>query len=145
MKVPRDGSLTLADIRPPSLSIVCEPCGRHGRYNVAKLIAEHGDTKLTHLLVTLANCQKARSASIHDRCKGEVPGLQLPSLRLPGPRRELWRRDPAAGRDRGARMSLQAIAAELAAGGHAAASGKPFSTSVVTRMTVGKAASGPRG
>jgi DNA invertase Pin-like site-specific DNA recombinase len=35
---------------------------------------------------------------------------------------------------RGERLSLQAIAAELAARGHAAASGKPFSTSVVARM-----------
>jgi hypothetical protein len=36
---------------------------------VAKLIEEHGDAKLTDLLVTLADCQKARSASVHDRCK----------------------------------------------------------------------------
>jgi hypothetical protein len=30
---------------------------------------EHGDAKLPDLLQALANCQKARSASIHDRCK----------------------------------------------------------------------------
>jgi len=29
----------------------------------------HGDAKLTDLLQMLANCPKARSASIHDRCK----------------------------------------------------------------------------
>ena len=47
-----------------------ERCGRHGRYNVARLIAAHGaDAKLTELLVTLANCEKARSFSIYDRCK----------------------------------------------------------------------------
>jgi hypothetical protein len=34
-----------------------------------RLIAEHGDAKLTHLLLTLADCQKTRSASIYDRCK----------------------------------------------------------------------------
>jgi hypothetical protein len=32
----------------------------YGRYNVARLIAAHGaDAKLTELLVTLANCEKA--------------------------------------------------------------------------------------
>jgi hypothetical protein len=67
--MPRDGALVLSDLRQPTLSIVCEPCGRRGRYNVAKLMEQHGDAKLTHLLLTLAACPKARSASIHDRCK----------------------------------------------------------------------------
>jgi hypothetical protein len=67
--MPRDGALTLSDVRGPTLGIVCEPCGRRGRLSVAKLMAEHGDAKLTDLLQTLADCQKARSASIHDRCK----------------------------------------------------------------------------
>jgi hypothetical protein len=39
--MPRD-FLTLADVRSPSLTIVCEPCGRRGRYNVHRLIAKHG-------------------------------------------------------------------------------------------------------
>jgi hypothetical protein len=30
-------------------------------------MAEHGDAMLTELLTTLAECPKARSASIHDR------------------------------------------------------------------------------
>ena len=63
--MPRDGSFTLSDVREPTLSIVCEPCGRRGRYNVARLIEQHGDAKLTDLLVTLADCQKAHSASAH--------------------------------------------------------------------------------
>ena len=67
--MPRDGSLTLADVRRPSLTIVCEPCGRRGRYNVLKLMAEHDDAKLTDLLVTLAECRKTGSASVHDRCR----------------------------------------------------------------------------
>ena len=65
----RDGSLVLSDLRQPTLSIVCEPCALRGRYSVAKLIEEHGDAKLTDLLLTLANCPKARSASIPDQCK----------------------------------------------------------------------------
>jgi hypothetical protein len=68
-RMPRDGALTLSDVLSPTLSIVCEPCNRHGRYSVARLVEEHGDAKLTELLVTLANCPKARWASVHDRCK----------------------------------------------------------------------------
>jgi hypothetical protein len=70
---PRDGSLILSDVGGPTLTIVCQPCGR-GRYNVDKLMAEHGDAKLTDLLVTLANCEKARSFSVYDRCKAVYEG-----------------------------------------------------------------------
>jgi hypothetical protein len=38
----------------PDLGIVCEPCGRAGRYNVARLIAHHGDARLPALLAELA-------------------------------------------------------------------------------------------
>jgi hypothetical protein len=30
---------------------------------------EQGDAKLTDLLVALADCEKTRSPSVHDRCK----------------------------------------------------------------------------
>jgi hypothetical protein len=74
--MPRDGSLTLSDIRELTLTIVCEQCGRHGRYNVARLIAAQGaDAKLTDLLVTLANYEKACSVSVHDRCKAKFEGF----------------------------------------------------------------------
>ena len=73
--MPRDGALTLSDVLSPTLSIVCEPCNRRGRYNVARLVEEHGDAKLTELLVTLANCPKVRSTSVHDRCKAVYEGL----------------------------------------------------------------------
>ena len=62
-------ALTLSEVLSPTLSIVCEPCNRHGRYSVARLVEEHGDANLTELIVTLTNCPKARSASIHERCK----------------------------------------------------------------------------
>jgi hypothetical protein len=32
-------------------------------------MAKHGDARLTDLRHTLANCPKARSAAIYDRCK----------------------------------------------------------------------------
>jgi hypothetical protein len=74
--MPRDGSLILSDVRGPTLALVCEACGRRGRYSVAKLIVQHGDAKLTDLLQTLADCPKARSLSVHDRCKA-VYGQRL--------------------------------------------------------------------
>ena len=55
--------------------LVCEPCNRHGRYSVARLVEEHGDAKLTELIVTLVNCPKARSASVYDRCWAVYEGL----------------------------------------------------------------------
>jgi hypothetical protein len=75
LAMPRDGSMILSDVRGSTLWIVCTPCGRCGRYNVDKLMAEPGDAKLTDLLVTLANCEKARSRSVYDRCKAVFEGL----------------------------------------------------------------------
>ena len=67
-EVPKD-AFTLSDVREPTLTVVCEPCGRRGRYNVEKLMAKHGDAKLLYLLDTLDNCPKAQSTNIYDRCK----------------------------------------------------------------------------
>jgi hypothetical protein len=63
--MPRDGSLTLFDLRGPTVAIVCEPWAG---------VAEHGDAKLTDLLVMLTNCPKARSVGIHDRCRARYDG-----------------------------------------------------------------------
>jgi hypothetical protein len=75
--MPRDGALILSDIRNSTLSIICEPCSRRGTYNVARLMERHGDAKLTDLLQTLANCPKARPASVHDRCEAVFERLAL--------------------------------------------------------------------
>jgi hypothetical protein len=75
--LPRDGAVVLSDLCNPTLSIVCEPCGRRGTYGVTGLMERHGDAKLTDLLQTLANCPMARSASIHDRCKAVFEGLAV--------------------------------------------------------------------
>ena len=75
--MPRDGAVVLSDLRNPTLSIVCEPCDRGRTYNVARLMEQHGDAKLTDLLQMLANCSKAGSASIHDRCKAVFEGLAV--------------------------------------------------------------------
>jgi hypothetical protein len=63
----RDHAHTLSDFRVPTLSIECEPCGRRGRYNVARLMEKYGDAKLPELI--LANCPKAKSFSVQDQCK----------------------------------------------------------------------------
>jgi hypothetical protein len=75
--MPRDGALTLSDVFSPTLSIVCEPCNRHVRYSVPRLVEEYGDAKLTNLLETLASCPKTRSPSIHDQCKVVYEGSGL--------------------------------------------------------------------
>ena len=62
-------ALSLSDVRDATLTLVCEPCGRRGRYNVQRLMAKHGDAKLIDLRLTIANCPKAKSFSIYDRCK----------------------------------------------------------------------------
>jgi hypothetical protein len=36
-------AFTLSDVREPTLTIVCEPCGR---YDVARLMEKYGDAKL---------------------------------------------------------------------------------------------------
>jgi hypothetical protein len=64
----RDHAHTLSDFRTETLSIECEPCGRFGRYTIAKLIEKYRDARLPELLY-LADCPKARAFSIHDRCR----------------------------------------------------------------------------
>jgi hypothetical protein len=60
----RDHAHTLSDFLVPTLS-----SGRFGRYNVARLIEKYGDMKLPELRHVLANCPKAKSFSVHDRCR----------------------------------------------------------------------------
>jgi hypothetical protein len=69
MPLPPRGQNISAERRRRQWAIECEPCGRRGRYNVAKLIEKYGDMKLPELRHVLANCQKARSFSVHDQCK----------------------------------------------------------------------------
>jgi hypothetical protein len=66
--MPKD-AFTLSHVRQPTLTIVCGACGRRGRYNVARLIAKHGDAKILFVLPALTNWLKAQSANIYDRCR----------------------------------------------------------------------------
>jgi hypothetical protein len=42
----RDHAPSLSDFLAPSLSIECKPCGRRGRYTIARLMEQPGDAKL---------------------------------------------------------------------------------------------------
>lgn len=72
--MPKD-AFTLSDLREPTLTIVCQPCRRRGRYNVARLMAKHGDAKILYLLSTLTDCPKTESVNEYDRCKARYEGL----------------------------------------------------------------------
>jgi hypothetical protein len=61
--------MILSDVRQQTLELICEQCGRRGRYSVARLLAKHGNAKLPELATEIADCPRARAASIHDCCK----------------------------------------------------------------------------
>jgi hypothetical protein len=42
---------------------------------VATLLEQHGEAKLTELLVTLADCPKAGCARMYERCEAMYEGL----------------------------------------------------------------------
>jgi hypothetical protein len=73
--MPRDSTLTLSDVLRPTLSVACRACTRHRRYAVATLLEQHGDAKLTELLVTLADCPKAGYPRMYERCEAMYEGL----------------------------------------------------------------------
>jgi hypothetical protein len=77
--MPRDGSLTLSDVKGPTLTIVCELCHRRARFNASRLIEQHGaDTTLTDLLrVLVGECPKQHSLIVHQRCRAVYEGLMV--------------------------------------------------------------------
>jgi hypothetical protein len=69
--MPRDGAGILSAVPVPVLTVVCEACGRRERHDVESLKRQYGwDVKMPDLLAALvADCPKARSFSVYDRCK----------------------------------------------------------------------------
>jgi hypothetical protein len=47
--------MTLSDVLQPALELICEKCGRRGRYTVAGLLAKHGNAKLPELAAQIAD------------------------------------------------------------------------------------------
>ena len=75
---PQRRAVVLADLRRPyPVDRRASRVAARGRYNVARLMEKYGDAKLPDLLQTLANCPKARSVSIYDRCKAVFEGLTV--------------------------------------------------------------------
>ena len=65
-------SVLLSDLTGDVVWLVCDKCGRKGRYRVAGLIEKYGaDKKLTYLCTEIADCPKAYtegSKNIYDLC-----------------------------------------------------------------------------
>jgi hypothetical protein len=61
----------VADTGKETLVIVCEPCGRIGRYSVAGLLKAHGhDATLPDLLAYLTrSCVRPQVSAHHRRCE----------------------------------------------------------------------------
>jgi hypothetical protein len=75
--MPRDGSLVFGDLlgKLTTLVVVCDKCGRRGRYNVARLIEQHSaDAKMTDWYPE-GDCLKRRSVDMNDRCGAQYPDL----------------------------------------------------------------------
>ncbi len=66
------GSFSLAEVEfsgQSHLELICEPCGRIGRYSVAGLIAQHGpDASLPDLLAYLTRTCDRQQAPGARRC-----------------------------------------------------------------------------
>jgi hypothetical protein len=70
--MPRQGAVTLSDLIAPRLTLVCAQCDRRGVYSVVRLLAKHGDARLTDLRSFLtADCPKRASFSIHAQCEAK--------------------------------------------------------------------------
>ena len=64
--------MTLSDLIAPVLTLVCTRCERKGVYGVARLMAKHGDARLTDLRSFLtADCPKQAAFSIHAQCEAK--------------------------------------------------------------------------
>ena len=82
--MPRSGRKSCLTFFRRPLPSFCEGCRREGRYNVARLIAKHGDAALTDLLSFLSvKCPKTAFVRIHDRCKAHYGPMELRSALRP--------------------------------------------------------------
>jgi hypothetical protein len=78
-RMPKD-AFTLSNVREPTLTIVCPPCARRGRYNVNRLIAKHGDAKLLYLLDALTNCPRRSPSTFMTAARRATNGSLLGSV-----------------------------------------------------------------
>lgn len=78
--MPRDGAVTLSDLRERGLArldVACTRCDRRGSYTMDTALERWGDAKLTDLLVDLTvDCPHGKGASAYDRCGAYYPALK---------------------------------------------------------------------
>ena len=55
--MPRDGVIVLSDVREPSLTIVFQPCGRHGLYDIVRVRQEG----LARMSILPSQCRAGRA------------------------------------------------------------------------------------
>jgi len=69
-RTPPEAPLWLSDLIPDrfAVEIECIRCERRGRYNLRRLLKQHGNVKLADLKRTLAKCDRADAANFHNRC-----------------------------------------------------------------------------
>ena len=67
--MPRDGALTLSDVRRRTVDFVCGACDRRGSYPVSKLIERYGNETLPDLLNQIVDCPRAHSLSYPKSCR----------------------------------------------------------------------------
>jgi hypothetical protein len=74
-----EGSITPADlvVKLEYLAVVCEKCGRRGRYSVTRLVEQLGpNAKLTDWRVSItADCPRRIVANYNDQCGACCPDL----------------------------------------------------------------------
>jgi hypothetical protein len=72
-------SITLGEVaaRTDILDIRCGRCERHGRLNVARLLAQHGpETPIAEVMrAQIGDCPKRDDAQIQNRCDPYSPDL----------------------------------------------------------------------
>ena len=79
----RDHAHTLSDFRVPTLSIECEPCGRRGRYNVARLMEKYGNAKLPELRPPRAGRRSSATSAPQPRGEGCAEKMENNPMHLP--------------------------------------------------------------
>ena len=100
----RDRAHTLSDFRvPPSRSSASLAAGA-SHHNVARLMAQYGDAKLSELLAVLADCPKAKTGGFRDRCR-VLYGKDSRSSTPGDLERMIWRRPG----DEGAEFSVSEL------------------------------------
>lgn len=77
--MPQSGAVTVIDLMEAGethVAVSCDRCFRRGRYELARILAEHGNVRLPDFLAQVsADCTRHSSAGAFDRCGAVFVGL----------------------------------------------------------------------